>query len=356
MKHRLSRLLRQLIQPTGHPYRCYNTEAGASQTTLIRQLREKSSAPMKDVKGALVQCNWDLEAAFTELRKKGLAAVSKKASRVATEGILALCEKPGMAAIIELNSETDFVARNDIFQHLASRVARAALSLSERSAGISSDTSSIDVQVLESTRIKLDHPRLSSEATIQEAIHEAASIMGENLKLRRGFCVSASSGVVSSYLHASPQPGLGKTAGILSFNVKDKSLTLPSRALSSVGDALAMHIVAARPLFLSKDTVTTEVWDREKNIILSQVADSKKPVEILNKMVEGRLRKYAEEVVLLNQKFVMNDKITVHDVLEDLSKEVGVRVDIGSYLRMDVGENAEREESAAPVEVVAQAG
>lgn len=311
---------------------------------------------MKDVKAALVQCNWDLEAAFTELRKKGLAAVSKKASRVATEGLLALCEKPGIASIIELNSETDFVARNDIFQHLASCVANAALSLYDTNSGVSSDTSAIDIQALESVRIKLDHPKLNCEATVREAVQEAASIMGENLKLRRGFHISTSSGVVSSYLHATPQPGLGKTAGLLSLNFKDGSGKLPSEHLRTVGDYLAMHIVAARPLFLSKDTVTKEVWEREKNIILSLVAGSNKPEAIRNRMVEGRLKKYAEEVVLLNQKFLMDDKITVHEVLKDLSKNEGFPVEIGNYLRMDVGETAEREVSMAPVEVAAQVG
>lgn len=311
---------------------------------------------MKDVKAALVQCDWDVEAAFTELRKKGLAAVSKKASRVATEGLLALSEKPGVATIIELNSETDFVARNEIFQHLALRVASAALSISSASSSVRSQATAIDLQALESVRIKLEHPKLNCEATVHEAIHEAAAIMGENLRLRRGFCVSTKSGVVSSYLHMSPQAGLGKTAGLLALDVKEGSIQLPSELFSSVGGSLAMHVVAARPLFLSKECVTSEVWEREKNIILSQVAGTNKTEAILNKMVEGRLRKYAEEVILLDQKFVMNDKITVRDVLQDLSKQAGVSVDVGCYLRLDVGESVEREESAASAEVTAQVG
>ncbi|KAI5060405.1 hypothetical protein GOP47_0024825 [Adiantum capillus-veneris] len=353
MNH-LGRVVRQVSQRS----RSYSTE-GASPTALIRQLREKSSAPMKDVKTALVQCNWDMEAAFTELRKKGLAAVSKKASRAATEGLLALCEKPGMASIIELNSETDFVARNDVFQHLASRVAQAALSLCETestSPGHPSDTSVIDLHALESVRIKLDHPKLTREGTVQEAIQEAASIIGENLKLRRAFHVCSNSGLVSSYLHASLQPGLGKTAGLLTLNMKDGSVKAPLQLMSSVGESLAMHIVAARPLFLSKECVTKEVWEHEKSIILSQVSGSNKPEQILNKMVEGRLRKYVEEVVLLDQKFAMNDKITVQQVVEDLSKQAGVAVEIGCYLRMEVGETTEREESMQPTEAVAQAG
>ncbi|MCO5572643.1 hypothetical protein L7F22_026401 [Adiantum nelumboides] len=354
MKHHLGRVVSQLSQ------RCrnYGTEGAASQTTLIRQLREKSSAPIKNVKAALVQCNWDMEAAFTELRKKGLAAVSKKASRAATEGLLALSKKPGMASIIELNSETDFVARNDIFQHLASRVAQAALSLCDTSTskGRLPGTSVIDLHALESVRIKLEHPKLISEGTVQEAIQEAASIIGENLKLRRAFLVSSNSGLVSSYLHASLQPGLGKTAGLLTLETKNGSVKAPLELMSSVGESLAMHIVAARPLFLSKECVTKEVWEHEKSIILSQVSGSNKPEQILNKMVEGRLRKYAEEVVLLDQKFAMDDKVTVKQVVEDLSKKAGIAVEVGCYLRMEVGETAEREESTQPIEAVAQAG
>lgn len=311
---------------------------------------------MKDVKAALVQCNWDIEAAFTELRKKGLAAVSKKASRVASEGLLALSEKGGAAAIVELNSETDFVARNEIFQHLASKVASAALSLSAASSSAASQATAIDLEALQATRIKLEHPKLKFETTVQEAIQETAAIMGENLLLRRGFFMSTTSGVVSTYLHASHQPGLGRTAGLVTLDVKGGSIEIPSKSLGHVGGSLAMHIVAAQPLFLSKDLVTPEVWEREKDILLSQVANSNKPEAILKKTIEGRLRKYTEEVVLLEQKFVMNDKITVRMVLEDLSKEVGAPVDIGCFLRLDVGEGLRQEEQGSPTEVAAQVG
>ncbi|KAH7287350.1 hypothetical protein KP509_32G050800 [Ceratopteris richardii] len=352
MKHRLIRVAHQFVQAAGR--RC-STENAVDQTSLIRQLREKSSAPMKDVKAALVQCNWDVDIAFTELRKKGLAAVSKKASRVATEGLLAVCEKPGMASIIELNSETDFVARNEIFQHLASRVACAALSLYEPSEESEPDKMKLDLGLLRDMPIRLDHPKLSCDTTVQEAIKVTASIMGENLKLTRAFRMSTKCGLVSSYLHASPQPGLGKTAALLTLNVNGGSIEPFGELLSTVGESLAMHIVAARPLFLNKESVTEDVWEREKGIILSQVADSKKPEKILEKMVEGRLRKYAEEVVLLEQRFAMNDKITVREVVEDLSKKVGCLVDVGCYLRMEVGETAESDESSTPAMVAAQA-
>lgn len=320
---------------------------------LIKQLRERTSAPIKDVKSSLVNCNWDIEAAQKDLRKRGVVLASKKSSRTAAEGLLAVAQSEKKAAIIELNCETDFVARNEIFQYLALSLAKMALSL-ETSAQQVSTASPLSPEFFEDMKISLDHPKLSGETTVQSAITEVAAMVGENVKLRRGFALSTSScGVVSSYLHTSPQPGLGRIAGILSLEVESDNV--PVDALQEVGSSLAMHIVAAKPMFLSKEFVSSEALENEREILKSQAETTGKPQIAIEKMIEGRLRKYLEEVVLLEQKYVVNDTINVKSLLNDLSKEVGTPVTIGKFFRMEVGEGIQRLEAAGATEVVAQA-
>ncbi|GLJ07808.1 hypothetical protein SUGI_0074470 [Cryptomeria japonica] len=334
--------------------RRYSVEAGVSeQANLIKQLRERTSAPMKDVKAALVTSNWNLEAAYTELRKKGIAGASKKASRIAAEGTLALAEDEKTAAVIEINCETDFVARNEIFQYLALSIARSVLTMESLPKDLS-QAGTINPKVLEEMKIKLDHPKLSGETTVQNALMEVAAIMGENVKLRRGFALSSTTGIVSSYLHASPQPGLGRMAGLLTLEAENGGA--PSDALQRVGLNVAMHIVASRPQFLSKDHVSTEALEAERDILKTQAAVSGKPQAAIEKMVEGRLRKFVEDVALLEQKFVMNDKVNVKSVLDDLSKEVGQQIKVGSFLRVEVGEGIQRKETDFASEVAAQVG
>lgn len=332
--------------------RRYSAEVGSTdQVGLIKQLRERTSAPMKDVKSALVDCNWDLEAAYTELRKKGIAGASKKGSRVAAEGTLALAQDEKVAAVIELNCETDFVARNEIFQYLALSVARSALTM-DAFPKLLSESVTIDPKILEEMNIILDHPKLTRETTVQDAILEVAAMMGENVKLRRGFALSSANGIVSSYLHTSTQPGLGRIAGLLTLETENGGA--PTEVLQRVGSNLAMHVVAARPLFLSKDHVAAKTLEAERDILKTQAATSGKPQATIEKMVEGRLRKFVEEIALLEQKFVMNDKVNVKSVLEDLSKEVGQQIRVGSFLRVEVGEGIERQETSFASEVAAQ--
>uniref|UniRef100_A0A0D6R8N7 Elongation factor Ts, mitochondrial n=1 Tax=Araucaria cunninghamii TaxID=56994 RepID=A0A0D6R8N7_ARACU len=334
--------------------RSYSAEVGAAkQVNLIKQLRERTSAPMKDVKASLLSCNWDLEAAYTDLRKKGIAGISKKASRVAAEGTLALAQYEKLAAVVEINCETDFVARNEMFQYLALSVARSLLAM-ESLPKFLSQAGTIDPKVLEEMKIILDHPKLSGETTVQNAIMEVAAMMGENMKLRRGFALSSTTGVVLSYLHASPQPGLGRIAGLLTLESENGSA--PCDVLQNVGSNLAMHVVASRPLFLSKDHVSAEALEAERDILKTQAAASGKPQAAIEKMVEGRLRKYVEDVALLEQKFVMNDKVNVKLVLEDLSKEVGQKIRVGRFLRVEVGEGIQRQETDFASEVAAQVG
>ncbi|OVA04334.1 Translation elongation factor EFTs/EF1B [Macleaya cordata] len=335
-------------------FRRFSVEVPASeQMNFIKQLRERTSAPIKDVKAALIASNWDIEAAQKDLRKRGIVLASKKSSRTAAEGLLALAQDENKAAVIELNCETDFVARNEIFQYLALSLARMALSV-EKYAGQSSSGFPFDPEYLEDLRISLDHPKLSGETTVKSAITEVAAIMGENVKLRRGFAVSKSShGVVSTYLHTSPQPGLGRISGILTLEAEDDNV--PLDALQRVGSQLAMHIVAAKPLFLTREHVSSEALENEREILKSQAETSGKPQMAIEKMVEGRLRKYLEEVVFMEQKFVVNDSINIKAVMDGLSKEVGSPVKIGKFFRMEVGEGIQRLETSGAPEVVAQA-
>lgn len=307
---------------------------------LVKQLRERTSAPIKDVKAALVDSNWDIEEAQKELRKRGKVLASKKSSRTASEGLLALAHDRTRAALVELNCETDFVARNEIFQHLALSLAKQALLLEN-----SSDAPfHFGPQSLEEMRLDLQHPKISGETTVHNAITEVAAIMGENVKLRRGFVMPASSqGLISTYLHTSPQPGLGRIAGILSLEVDNGNTRVD--ALQRVGSELAMHVVAAKPLFLTKELVSSEALENEREVLKSQAEASGKPQMAINKMVEGRLRKYFEEVVLMEQKFILNDALNVKTVLDNLSKEVGSSVRIGSFLRMEVGEGIASQEA-----------
>ncbi|XP_059662825.1 elongation factor Ts, mitochondrial isoform X2 [Cornus florida] len=317
--------------------RRYTVEVPASEhTSLIKQLRERTSAPIKDVKSALISCNWDIEAAQTELRKRGIVLASKKSTRTAAEGLLALAQNEHKAAVIELNCETDFVARNDIFQYLALSLAKLAL-LAESSSQQVSGAFHVGPEILEDLKINFDHPKLSGEKTVQNAITEVAAMMGENVKLRRGFAMSTSShGIISTYLHTSPQPGLGRIAGILSLEVEDETASLD--ALHHVGSELAMHVVAAKPLFLTKELVSSDALENEREILKSQAQTTGKPQMAIEKMVEGRLRKYFEEVVLMEQKFIVNDSLNVKTLLNNLSKEVNSPVKIGNFYRLEVGE------------------
>ncbi|KAF5772792.1 putative translation elongation factor EFTs/EF1B, UBA-like superfamily [Helianthus annuus] len=327
--------------------RTYSSEVSPSDhTSLIKKLRERTSAPIKEVKAALIDCNWDLEEAQKELRKRGVALASKKASRAAAEGLLALSQNDKKAVVIELNCETDFVARNEIFQYLASSLAKLALSAesSEQATG----HFPIGLQGLEDLKITFDHPKLSGETTVRNAITEVAAMMGENVKLRRGFAMPMSNhGVISTYLHTCPHPGLGRIAGILTLEVDDENA--PLDAVQRVGSELAMHVVAAKPLFLTKEHASSDAVQNEREILKSQAESSGRPQAAIEKMVEGRLRKYFEEVVLMEQKFVVNDTINVKTVLSELSKEVGSPVKIGNFLRMEVGEGFQRADASEDI-------
>ncbi|TVU06525.1 hypothetical protein EJB05_49746, partial [Eragrostis curvula] len=332
-------------------FRRFSSEVPASeQMNLIKQLRERTSAPIKDVKASLVTCNWDIEAAQKDLRKRGVVLAAKKSSRTAAEGLLAIAQDEKRAAVVELNCETDFVARNDVFQYLAASLAKKALSAK----GPGELFLPFGPEYFENMSINLDHPKLSGETTVQSAVTEVAAMVGENVKFRRGFMLSTSAhGVVSSYMHTCPQPGLGRIAGLVTLEAEDSSALLD--AVKEVGSSIAMHIVAAKPLFVSKELVSAAAVENEREILRTQAQSSGKSQMAMDKMVEGRLRKYFEEVVLMEQKYVVNDSTNIKTVLNDLSKEVGCKVTVGNFIRMEVGEGIGRSETADGSEAVAGA-
>ncbi|KAE8705685.1 Elongation factor Ts [Hibiscus syriacus] len=255
--------------------------------SLIKQLRERTSAPIKDVKFSLVDCNWDIEAAQKELRKRGKVLAMKKSSRTATEGLLALAQNEGKAAVIELNCETDFVAKNEIFEYLALALVKQAL-LVENSSQQVHGVFSFGPECLQDLKLNLDHAKISGETTIQNAVIEVAAMMGENIKLRGG---------------------LGRIAGILSLETENEISQLD--AIQKVGSELAMHIVAAKPLFLTKKFVTSDALNNEIEILKSQAESTGKSQMVIDKMVEGRLSKYFEEVVLMEQQYFLNDSSSI---------------------------------------------
>lgn len=298
----------------------------------IKKLREQTGAGMMDCKKALVENKGDYESAVDWLRKKGLAAAAKKSSRVAAEGVVAVAKGENSAAIIELNSETDFVARNDKFQTLARNVAEIAL----KNGG--------DFE-------KIKTAKYDGAKNVLEAITENIAAIGENMNLRRAAGLTVSKGVVASYIHSAIAPNLGKIGIIValeSAGAKDK--------LEALGKQLAMHIAASKPDAVTAAEVDPKNLEREKEIFRTQAKASGKPDNIIDKMIEGRVRKYYEEVVLLEQLFVMDGKTKVSAVIENAAKEIGSPVKVTSFVRFTLGEGIEKQETDFAEEVKAAAG
>lgn len=286
---------------------------------MVKELREKTGVGMMDCKTALNETKGDMEAAVDWLRTKGLAKAAKKAGRVAVEGLIAISGSGDRAAIIELNSETDFVARNDQFQSLAKNVAEAALRT--------------DGQV-ESV---LKAP-IAGGSTVEAAITSAVATIGENMTLRRAAVLSVDGGVVASYVHAAISPNLGKIGVLVGLkSAGDKA------KLTTLGRQIAMHVAAASPLAVDADRIDPETLARERAIFKEQARESGKPDNIIEKMVEGRVRKFYEESTLLKQAFVIDAERTVETVLKDAAKDVGGAVTVTDFIAFRLGEGVQRE-------------
>ncbi len=300
---------------------------------MVKDLREKTGAGMMDCKAALTETNGDMEAAIDWLRAKGLAKAAKKAGRVAAEGLVGVASKGTTAAVIELNSETDFVARNDGFQALVRDVAAVAL------------TAGGDVEAISAA----GYP--GSGKSVDASIKDAIATIGENMTLRRAAVLSVNDGVVSTYVHSAISDGLGKIGVLVALESagdKDK--------LNALGRQIAMHIAATSPLSLNVDQLDPAVVERERAVFIEQARESGKPDNIIEKMVEGRIRKFYEEVTLVKQAFVIDPDKTVEQAVEALGKELGTAVTLSGFVRFALGEGIEKEETDFAAEVAAAAG
>jgi elongation factor Ts len=300
---------------------------------LVKELRETSGAGMMDCKKALTETGGDVEAAVDWLRKKGLAAAAKKAGRTAAEGLVGVKSAGTSGAVVEVNSETDFVARNDHFRKFVSDVAELAL----KAGG--------DIEALKAL------PFPGGEGTVADELTKMIAKIGENMSLRRTAAFSVSDGVVASYVHNQEVPGLGKIGVLVALeSTGDKGV------LEAFGRQLAMHIAATNPQSLDTDSLDQALIERERQVLMEQARASGKPEEIIEKMVQGRLRKFYEEVVLLEQVFVIDGESRVSKAVEAAGREAGAPVKVTGFVRMQLGEGIEREESDFAAEVAAQLG
>jgi elongation factor Ts len=274
----------------------------------VKELRETTGAGMMDCKAALVETDGDMEAAVDYLRTKGLARAAKKASRVAAEGLVGLFADGKQAAMIELNSETDFVARNEQFQGLVMGVAKTAL-------GTDGSVDAVQAATLD-----------GSDKTVEASIKDAVATIGENMNLRRVAKLSVNEGVVASYVHSAVAPGLGKIGVLVALESSGNQ-----EALAGIGRQVAMHVAATTPLSLSVDDMDPAVVERERHVFSEQARESGKPENIIEKMVEGRIRKFFEESVLLNQSFVMNPDVTVAQAIKDAEGDVGAPITMTAF-------------------------
>lgn len=277
------------------------------------------------------------EKASEELRKKGLTAASKKASRSATEGLIGLASSESCAAIVEINSETDFVARNDIFTSVVSNAAEALLQ-----SDICCDGAEIDADMLAGLV-------MNGGQSLHDAVQEVAGSVRENVQLRRGFLVksrtSEKSGVVGTYLHASSGPNVGRIAAAVLFELKKQELNQleqeHAKLLADVAHKVAMHVVGSLPKYLDRNQVPRRDVEKERAILHEQASKSGKPKNIVEKMVEGRLNKFYQDTCLLEQPFVMEEKKKVEDVVNDLASKIGVEICLADFKRVQLGEGLE---------------
>ena len=299
---------------------------------MVKDLREKSGAGMMDCKKALSETNGDMEAAVDWLRAKGLATASKKSSRTAAEGLVGVSVSGTKGAAVEVNSETDFVAKNDQFQDFVRNVTGIALANGD------------DVDALKAA----SYP---GGGTVEEKLTNNIATIGENQTLRRAKVLSVSEGVVVPYVHNAVETGLGKIGVLVALES-----AAPADKLEALGKQLAMHVAAAFPIALDASDVPAEVLDRERAIAAEKAAESGKPAEVVAKMVEGAVTKFAKENTLLNQLFVIDGKTKISDVVAAAGKEAGAPIVLKDYVRFQLGEGIEKAESDFAAEVAAAAG
>lgn len=299
----------------------------------VKALRSQTGAGMMDCKKALQESEGDFEKAVQWLREKGLSRAAKKADRVAAEGLIGIAVRDRRAVVVEVNSETDFVARNEQFQVLVREIAAVALEVGgERAAVLSSS-----------------YP--GSQISVEERLVEAVATIGENISLRRVACIEVPKGVVAAYIHNAVSEGLGKIGVLVGLESAGDSARL-----EAFGRQLAMHVAATAPLALSPEELDSSVIETERAVYAAQARDSGKAEAIIEKMLEGRLRKFYEEVTLLKQSFVLNSDVTVAQAVDSVAKELNTPVRLTSFVRFVLGEGIEKKESDFAAEVAALGG
>jgi len=294
---------------------------------LVKELREKTGAGMMDAKSALVDTEGDMDAAVDLLRKKGLAKAAKKSSRTAAEGLVALAVEGTKGAVVEVNAETDFVARNEQFQGFVKKVASIALK-----SGKDAET--------------LGNAEFEKGKSVKDTLTSLIATIGENMNLRRSAILEVSSGVVVGYMHNILADNLGKIGVLVALES-----TGNQGKLQALGKQIAMHVAAAFPQYLDRESVDSTAIDRERKILLEQAKAEGKPEEIAQKMVEGRMRKFYEEICLLEQVFVIDNETKISALVEKTAKEIGAPVKLTGYVRFQLGEGIEKEEEDFAAEV-----
>ena len=299
----------------------------------VKNLRERTGAGMMDCKKALDETGGDMEASVDALRAKGLAAAAKKSSRTAAEGLVGVAVSGTRGVAVEVNSETDFVAKNDQFQDFVRKTTQVAL-----------DTAAADIEALKAAA----YP---DGGTVAEKLTNNVATIGENQQLRRLKHVSVSNGVVVPYMHNAAAPALGKIGVLVALES-----AAGADVLEALGKQIAMHIAAAFPLALTADDLDPELIARERKIAAEKAAESGKPAEVQAKIVDGAVAKYAKENALLSQLFVMDNKTPIAQVVDAAGKAAGTKIALVDYVRFQLGEGIEKETTDFAAEVAAAAG
>ena len=297
---------------------------------MVKDLREKTGAGMMDCKKALAETEGDMEAAIDWLRAKGISKAEKKSGRTAAEGLIGVASDATSAVVVEVNSETDFVARNDSFQGLVREIASVTL------------TTDGTIEAASAAIMP------STGKSVTDSVTDAVAHIGENMTFRRSAKLSVEEGIVSTYVHNGVADGLGKLGVLVAMKSSgDKD------AVNAIGRQVAMHVAATAPLALTAAEVDPAVAERERAIFIEQARESGKPEAIIEKMVEGRMRKFYEEVVLLSQAFVINPDMTVAQAVKAAESAAGAPIEVTGFIRLAVGEGIEKEESDFAAEVAA---
>jgi elongation factor Ts len=299
--------------------------------SMVKKLRDSTGAGMMDCKAALAENNGDMEAAIDWLRKKGLSKAAKKAGRVAAEGLIGLKVDGPKGVVVEVNSETDFVARNDMFQGLVKMIADVALD------------KGTDVEAVKAARV--------GGITVADAITDTIAKVGENMTLRRAAGLSVKQGVIGSYVHNSVGDGLGKIGVIVALESGGKS-----DELAAIGRQVAMHVASANPQAVDPAGLDPAVVEREKNVLADKFKQQGKPANVIEKIVESGLKTFYKEATLLEQPFILDDKKSVAQALKEAEGKAGGAIKVTGFVRYALGEGIEKQESDFAAEVAAAAG